>query len=232
MSGPERPDAPPIPSGWPELDWVLGTGGFPRGRLVEVFGPEGCGKTSIGLRAAAQAQQAGGAAAYVDADFALDAGRARECGVDLERLVLVRPRSGEEALEIAAALAGSRAVDLVVVDSVAALAPRLELESALEDAPRGTLAELLARGLRRLSAAAGRAGACVLLLNQLRSRPEPASGEGETTAGGPAVRLRASVRVELRPEAGARVRARTVKNRLAPPFRTAAFEIPGAAAGR
>jgi recombination protein RecA len=223
-----------IPSGCAALDWALGTGGFPRGHLIEVFGPEACGKTTIAMHAVAQVQKAGGTAAFVDADFALDVDRARGLGVALDQLLLMRPRSGEEAMEIAAQLTASRAVDLLVVDSVAALAPRMELDGGL-DAGLGALhSRLVAQAVRKLANTAARTGTCLLFLNQLRARPGMSSGEAETTAGGYAVRLHSAVRVELRPcevlvadgrPVGARIQVRVVKNKLGRPFRTAAFEI-------
>jgi recombination protein RecA len=213
-----------ISSGSISLDWVLG-GGFPRGRIAELYGPEDCGKTTIALHAVAEAQKAGGTAAFLDADHALDTAYARAIGVALDGLLLVCPECGEEALAIAATLAASRAVDLLVVDSAAALVPRLELEGG---ASAGMQGRMLEQGLRRLSAAAARTGCCILAVNQLRGRP--GIGGPETTAGGRALRLYAAVRAEVRPIAsrgpeGMRVRVRTVKNRMAPPYREAAFDI-------
>ncbi len=217
----------PIPTGFPALDTALGTGGYPRGQMVEIFGPDGCGKTSLALCAVAEAQRQGGAAAFIDVDHALSAETAARRGVDMALLAVVRPRTGEQALEMASALAASGTVDLIVVDSVAALAPRLELEAGIGDLSR-LQARVLAEGLRRLAPRAARSGACLLFLNQVRER-KVTVGDPETTAGGSALKLRAAMRIELRSARAAgtlRVRARVVKNRLAPAFRSAEFEIP------
>ncbi|HWQ53400.1 MAG TPA: hypothetical protein VN442_06930 [Bryobacteraceae bacterium] len=222
---------PAIRSGSMALDWALG-GGFPRGRVTELYGPEASGKTTIALHAVAEAQRAGGTAAFLDADHAFDSAYACTVGVALEPLLLARPASGEQALEIAARLTGSRALDLLVVDSAAALVPRLELEGGAGDDYGGVQNRMLEQGLRRLSAAAARTGCCLLFVNQLRGRT--GIGGPETTAGGHALRLHAAVRAEVRPIAsigesgrpdGMRVRVRIVKNRLAPPYREAEFEI-------
>lgn len=220
-----------IPSGSIALDWALG-GGFPRGRITELYGPEACGKTTIALHAVAEAQKGGGTAAFLDADHALDTAYARAIGVDLAALLLSRPECGEQALSIAEKLAASRAVDLLVVDSAAALVPRMELEGGSGDAYSGMQGRMLEQGLRRVSGAAARAGCCLLFVNQLRGRPGHSGGE--TTAGGHTLRLHAAVRAEVRPlaalgepgrPAGMRVRVRTVKNRAAPPYREAEFGI-------
>ena len=229
------PAPPPaaISSGALALDWALGTGGYPRGRVVELFGPDDCGKTTLALHAVVEAQQSG-TAAYIDVDHALDAGYARQVGVDLERLPVVRPDSAEQAFAIAAKLVESRAVDLLVVDSVAALTPRLEMEGATGDATAGLQQRIIEQGLRRLAPAAARAACCLLFVNQLRWRQEAALGGPETTAGGYALRLYAAVRAEVRPLArtgpdgavtGLRVRVRVVKNRLADAWREAELEI-------
>lgn len=220
-----------IRSGSMALDWALG-GGFPRGRVTELYGPEASGKSTIALHAVAEAQRAGGTAAFLDADHAFDSAYARTVGVALEPLLLARPASGEQALEIAARLTDSRVLDLLVVDSAAALVPRLELEGGAGDDYGGAQNRMLEQGLRRLSAAAARTGCCLLFVNQLRGRK--GVGGPETTAGGQALRLHAAVRAEVRPiaslgesgrPAGMRVRVRIVKNRLAPPYREAEFEI-------
>lgn len=225
-----RAAAPPqaIPSGSVSLDWALGAGGFPRGRLVEVYGSEACGKTTIALSVAAQAQRAGGTAAFIDADHALDPAYAGAIGVDLERLLMAAPGCGEEALEIAARLAASRAVDLVIIDSVAALVPRMEVEGGPGDACPGLQHHLIEHALRKLAAAATRTACAVLLVNQIRSRSAVAAGDPETTAGGYSLRMHAAIRAEVRSmeadAGGIRVRVRMVKNRLAP-LREAIFGI-------
>jgi len=225
---PARPRVSAVSTGCLSLDWALGPGGFPRGLLTEIYGPEACGKTTIALSASVGAQRAGGTAAYLDADHALDAGYARALGLDLDRLLLGSPSSGEEALEVTARLAASRAVDLVVIDSVAALVPRMELESGPGDACPGLQHHLIGHALRRLALAAARGDCAVVAVNQIRSRPGAAVGDPETTAGGYGLRLHASLRAEVRPvggfEGGMRVRVRLVKNRLAP-LREASFEI-------
>lgn len=215
-----------ISSGAISLDWALG-GGFPCGRMTELYGPEASGKTTIALHAAAEAQRRGGTAAFLDADHALDTNYAQALGVTPERLLLSRPECGEQALEMALQLAASRAVEMVVVDSAAALAPRLELEGGPAENSTGMQQRMLEQGLRKLAAAAARTGCCLLFVNQLRGRG-PAGGM-ETTAGGPSLRLHAALRAEVRPveriEGGIRVRVRVVKNRLAPPYREASFMI-------
>lgn len=218
-----------IPSGCLSLDWALGAGGYPRGRLVEIFGSDASGKTTLALAAAAEAQKAGGTAAYIDVEHALDTRWARTVGVDIEKLLLAQPDSGEEALEIAGALTSSRAVDLVAVDSVAALAPRAELSGEMGGAQVGFQERLMAQAMRRLAPAAARSQTCLIFLNQVRGTAGRRYGAPETTAGGIALRAHASLRVEVRrtghgPD-GSRIHARVVKNKLAPPFREAAFEI-------
>jgi recombination protein RecA len=200
---------PPIPAGYPEIEEALG-GGWPRGRVVEFFGSDGCGKTTVVLRSIAAAQRMGLGAALVDAEHAFDPRYAAGLGVDLGRLVVVRPEWGEQALEIACQLTASGAIDLVVVDSAAALVPKLELDNSLESAAHGLVAGLLTRALRKLTPLAARHDVCVLFVNQLRSG---ADGQ-ETTAGGPALRAFASVRAELRATGpGGRVHFRVVKSK-------------------
>lgn len=229
MAPPRRMAA--IPSGSLALDWALG-GGFPRGLITELYGPEACGKTTIALHAVAEAQQRGGTAAFLDADHAFDTAYAAAIGVDLAPLLLSRPECGEQALSIAEKLAASRAVDILVVDSAAALVPRVELEGGAGDAYAGMQGRMLEQGLRKLSGAAARTGCCLLFVNQLRGRPGPSGGE--TTAGGHTLRLHAAVRAEVRlvaslgdaaRPAGTRVRVRTVKNRAASPYREAELDI-------
>ena len=208
--------SPAIPTGFAALDAALG-GGFPRGRILELFGPPSCGKTTLALQAVAYLQAHGLAAAWIDADHAFDPAYAAALGVSLERMVVAQPASAEEALEIAGRLAASSAVDLLVVDSAAALVPRLELETALGESGPGLQGRVLASGLRRLAAGIARAGAAAVFLNQTRGRGET-PGEEETTAGGPALKLYATARVALRPQAGARVRFRILKNKAAAAF--------------
>ena len=202
-----------VPSGFAGIDAVLGIGGFPRSRIVEISGPAASGKTTIALRAIAAMQRVGGAAAFIDADHAFDARRGAALGVNLERLVLVQPDWGEQALAIVHSLALSGGLDLVVIDSAAALVPRLELDNSLASAPPGLHAAVLGRALRKLVPVAARTGVCILFLNQLRSAR--ATNTSETTSGGPALKAYAAVRAELRPlAAGGKVRFRVIKNKL------------------
>jgi recombination protein RecA len=213
------PALPPIPTGNPAIDEALG-GGFPRGAIVEIYGPESSGKSTLALRTIAWLQRNGGAAALIDADHALDPARAAALGVELEKLVTIRPEWSEQAMEIAHRLILSRALDLVVIDSAAALAPKAELESSLETAGAGWHTAALARGLRRLRADVVRAGVCVVFLNQLRSG---AAGEPETSSGGRALKTYAALRVELRRKSGGMVRLMTVRNKYGPIQREAEF---------
>jgi recombination protein RecA len=208
--------SPTIPSGFAALDAALG-GGFPRGRILELFGPPSCGKTTLALQAAAHLQAHGMAAAWIDADRAFDPAYAAALGVSLERLIVAQPASAEEALEIAARLAASSALDLLVVDSAAALVPRLELETAIGESGQGLQGRVLASGLRRLAGGIARAGMAAVFLNQTRGYGDM-SGEEETTAGGPSLKLYAAARVALRPQPGARVRFRILKNKAAAAF--------------
>jgi len=223
-----------IPTGSATLDEALGTGGYPRGRIVEVFGPESGGKTTLALHAAAEAQKAGGVAAFIDAEHALDITYARALGVDTEKLLVSQPDSGEQALEIVDALTRSEVVDIVVVDSVAALTPRAEIEGEMGDHHMGLQARLMSQALRKLTAVAHRTGTCIMFINQLRHKIGVVFGTPETTTGGNALKFYASVRIDVRrigqvksgdKPVGNKTRARVVKNKLAPPFREAEFTI-------
>ena len=206
-----------LSTGFAALDAALGMGGLPRGCLVELFGPS-CGKTTLALQVAAHLQKEGSTVAWIDSDHAFDPHYAVKLGVEIERLPVVEPESAEEALEIARRLALSGAVDLVVVDSAAALVPSLELEAGIGTSGPGLHSRVLASGLRRLAMAVKRAGASVLVLNQTRARPEPSGAESETTAGGPPLKLYAAVRIALGPAGERRVRFRVLKNKVAAAF--------------
>ena len=226
------PDAA-ISSGSAALDRALGVGGYPRGRIVEIFGPQSCGKTTLALHAIAEAQRAGGTAAFIDAEHALDAAYAQNLGVNLDSLLVARPTHGEEALAIAFLLASSGAADLIVVDSVAGLVPRAEFDGAPGAEPTAH-AELMAQALRRLAAMASRTGACLMFLNQLRTRIGIAVGSPETTTGGRALKLYASIRADVRCLSpifgrerliGSRTQVKIVKNKVAAPCLEAEFDL-------
>jgi recombination protein RecA len=212
-----------FPSGFRALDAVLG-GGFPRGHMVELFGPSGCGKTTLAIQCAARAQKNALTAAWIDADHAFDPAYAARLGVDMERVPFAQPACAEQGLEIARALAGSGAVDLVVVDSAAALVPRLELEAGIGNDAPGLHGRVLASGLRKLRQTLGKSGACVVFLNQMRNRPVGSAGEGETSAGGAPLKLFAAVRIAMIPSSGARMVLRVRKNKVAESITECALE--------
>ncbi len=234
LGGEVRADVEAIPTGALTLDLALGIGGLPRGRVIEIFGPEASGKTTLTLTAIREIQKKGGVAAFIDAEHAFDSTYAKIIGVNLDELLISQPDTGEQALEIAETLVRSNAVDMVVIDSVAALTPRAEIEGEMGDSHMGLQARLMSQAMRKLTGAISKSRTCIIFINQLREKIGVMFGSPETTPGGRALKFYSSVRLDVRrigsikegdAVVGGRVRVRVVKNKVAPPFKEGEFEI-------